>query len=78
MSLKTLTPEALMHAHRPSRSREATRTALRPYPFAGPVRFDNRANPAAHGGCTYVQRCACGATRKVNASAGYLEYGDWT
>lgn len=67
-----------MHTHRPSRSREAIRASLRPYPFTGPVRFDNRANPAAHGGVCFVQRCACGARRVVNASAGYLEYGDWT
>lgn len=69
-----------MHTHRPSRAREAIRAALQPYPFTGPIRTpdDPRAEPRAHGGCAYVQACACGATRKVNASAGYVEYGDWT
>jgi len=68
-----------MHTHRPSRSRDAIRASLHPYPFTGPLRApaDLRAEPRAHGGCRYEQRCSCGATRQLNASAGWVEYGPW-
>lgn len=67
-----------MHTHRPSTSRavrQAEADSTRCY--TGPVRFDGRANPAAHGGVCFVQRCACGARRVVNASAGHREIGAW-
>lgn len=46
-------------------------------PFSGPVHDPIRAEPRAHGGCTLVQHCKCGAWREINASAGYREVGRW-
>jgi hypothetical protein len=59
-----------MHKHH-------AKTTSHAYPFTGPVRFDRRADPRAHGGASYTQTCSCGATRRVNASAGYRELGAW-
>lgn len=62
--------EHTMHKH-------TAKTTSNAYPYTGPVRFDARANPRAHGGACLTESCSCGATRRVNVSAGYRELGAW-
>ena len=62
-----------MHTHRAVRRSAA-------YPFTGPVRVTGERghNERAHGGACITEACSCGATRRVNVSAGYRERGPWT
>lgn len=44
-------------------------------PYTGPVsRTENR---AAHGGICRVDRCECGAERRVNVNGVHREIGTW-
>lgn len=47
--------------------------------FAGPVvpADHPRYRPAAHGGITIIQHCACGLERRMNYNHGRCERGDW-
>lgn len=45
-------------------------------PFFGPVN-DEKQNPAAHGGCRFVDRCRCGAERETLSNGGHIERGAW-
>jgi len=36
-----------------------------------------RCNPAAHGGITVREKCACGAVRLVNRNGNHVEIGAW-
>lgn len=62
-----------MHRHR-------AKTTSDPRPYSGPVRNpdETRHEPRAHGGCSYIDTCSCGATRRINASAGFREVGEWS
>lgn len=44
-------------------------------PFDGSV--SRRENRVAHGNCSYLESCRCGANRRVNANAGQREVGPW-
>jgi hypothetical protein len=44
-------------------------------PFAGPV--GRNQNPMAHGGCSYIETCRCGALRTVNVNGCHSEEGGW-
>lgn len=62
------------HVHRPGRSREARalrERSVRCYVFA------LGDEPRARGNVYYVEACACGAMRLVNANAGFYERGPW-
>jgi hypothetical protein len=43
--------------------------------FTGPVSRDE--NRAAHGGVCEIQRCACGAERRMNVNGAHTEIGEW-
>mgnify|MGYP001566951690 CR=1 FL=1 len=49
-----------------------------PYPFFGPVatRAEDECR-AAHGGCVYIESCACGDERRVAHNQERREYGPW-
>lgn len=57
-----------MHKHK------AKRTDVRP--FFGPIEGVSQ-NRAAHGGVCEVDRCACGAVRRVNINGRHVERGRW-
>ena len=57
----------MAHRHTVSESRTTC--------FFGPVSRDE--NPAAHGGITEHQTCACGSTRSVNINGRHVECGAW-
>jgi len=59
----------MKHQHR------TTKSVVRPY-VGYSVRPD-RPNPAAHGGVTIVERCACGAQRLTNVNGRHIETGRW-
>ena len=44
--------------------------------YAGPI-AGAEPNPAAHGGITETQRCACGAVRQLNVNGRHVEAGPW-
>ena len=44
--------------------------------FVGPI-AGAEPNPAAHGGVTETQRCACGAVRQLNVNGRHREVGPW-
>ena len=46
-------------------------------PFAGCVALPGRCRPATHGKTTYILRCTCGATKRVNDNAKIREHGPW-
>lgn len=46
-------------------------------PYFGRARGTRRENPAAHGGVSYVYRCACGAEQVVNVNGRAIERGAW-
>lgn len=43
--------------------------------FSGPVTRDE--NPRAHGNVCEIERCSCGAERRVNVNGMHVEEGDW-
>jgi hypothetical protein len=51
----------------------ARTSAVRPF-FGGVARVENR---AAHGNVTRVERCGCGAERRVNINGRHVERGAW-
>lgn len=59
----------MKHQHKADKTRQEFRA------YTGGVSRDQE--PRAHGGCCIVDRCRCGAYRKTNSNAGYLELGPW-
>lgn len=59
----------MAHKHKASTSRTTA--------FLGPVGPAEDQDPCAHGGISYLQRCACGATRRVNVNGSHIEMGEW-
>ena len=47
------------------------------YCWTGCVMPGECKNPAAHGGVEYVEECACGARRSIEATAGIKNASDW-
>jgi hypothetical protein len=66
-----------MMTERRSCGHEHVAQGCRTEPFWGPVGPPEDQNPVAHGGCSLVETCRCGATRRINANAGSLEVGAW-
>lgn len=46
------------------------------YGYSAPIQ-GARYEPRAHGGVCHVDRCACGAVRRTNATGRYTERGKW-
>lgn len=59
----------LQHRHK------RTKDAL--IPFNGTASGTRREDQRAHGGCAYLETCACGAQRVINVNQRFREVGAW-
>lgn len=73
---REIAQEASMKTERPHHHR-ARRDGKGPGGYTGCVAPYN-CDPSSHGAVTYIERCACGATRAVNVNQRFVERGPWS